>query len=204
MNMLSRPPVPPSRVSMPAAGAENTVRGEDRVTIRPRPIGVIGRTAPDARRPPEAPKRPATADNRADDLLQIIRQLSDMLAKENAALKRHKVDEVKALTERKELLARTYQQHLNGFHRDPEIAKSMDRAKREALIQASAKLSTLMAENANMLKVNITVVEKFLKTVVDAVKERQQSRSAAYSKQGGIASYGLTKRHLAVSYNQTM
>lgn len=60
-----------------------------------------------------------------------------------------------------------------------------------------------MAENANLLKVNITVVEKFLKTVVDAVKERQQARSAAYSKQGAIAAYGLSKRQMAVSYNQT-
>lgn len=204
MNMMPRPPLPPAKSAAPSSG---DVRGEDRVTIRPRSAGVVTRPiagpTPELRRPTAAPARPSTPESKADDLMQVIRQLSDLLAKENSALKRHKVDEVRAMTERKETLSRTYQQQLNGFHRDPEIAKKMDRPKREALIQVSAKLSQLMAENASLLKVNMTVIEKFLKTVVDAVKERQQARSAAYSKQGGMAAYGFSKRHLAVSYNAT-
>lgn len=201
MNMLSRPPLPKPP---PTNGSETEVRGEDRVTIRPRTPTTAPRIAQDTRRAPESVKRPSTPDSRADDLMQVIRQLGDLLAKENTALKRHRINEVKAMTERKEILARTYQQQLNAFHRDPGMAKALDKAKREQLIQAAAKLSTAMAENANLLKVNITVVEKFLKTVVDAVKDRQQARSAAYSKQGAIAAYGVTKRQMAVSYNQTM
>lgn len=200
MNMMSRPPL---SKSAPPPRSDAGVRGDDHVAIRPRAPAAAPRPAIETRRGPEAPKRASTPDSRADDLMQVIRQLGDLLTKENLALKRHRVEEVKAMTERKEILARTYQQQLNAFHRDPEMAKSIERTKREQLIQAAAKLSTAMAENANLLKVNITVVEKFLKTVVDAVKERQQARSAAYSKQGAIAAYGLSKRQMAVSYNQT-
>ena len=150
----------------------------------------------------QARQRPMA--QRGDDMLQTIRQLNDVLAKENAALKRHRTEDVKALTERKEKLAQLYQQQMNAIHRDPAIAQAMDPAKRTVLAQAAIKLSELMQENANLLKANITVINKFLKTVVDAVREKQRDTSAAYSNNGALNAYVPSKRHLAVSFNQTM
>src|SRR5690242_18782398 len=79
-------------------------------------------------------KQGAAANGRpsakGDDLFQVIRQLSDLLIKENTALKKHRQDDVKALTERKEQLARLYQSHMNAVHRDPTLVKSLDVAKR--------------------------------------------------------------------------
>jgi dsDNA-binding SOS-regulon protein len=153
-----------------------------------------------------APQRPNGNANatRCDDLMGVIRQLSDLLTKENAALKRHKVEDVRILGERKEQLARLYQQHMNAVHRDPAAVKAWDVAKRNALAQASIRLSELMKENASLLKANITTINKFLKTVADAVKEKHEKESASYTKQGALNGYAVVKRKLAMSYNQTM
>ena len=51
-------------------------------------------------------------------MMQVIRQLCDLLTKENAALKRHRTEEVQSFAERKEHLARLYQGHMNAVHRD--------------------------------------------------------------------------------------
>jgi flagellar biosynthesis/type III secretory pathway chaperone len=148
---------------------------------------------------------PVTANaSRGDDLLNVVRQLSDVLTKENLALKRHKTSEVRALGERKEQLARLYQQHMNAIHRDPDAVKTWDPAKKAALTQASIRLSELMSENASLLKANISTINKFLKSVVEAVKEKQEKLSASYSKQGALSGYTAVKRNLAVSFNQTM
>ena len=80
----------------------------------------------------------------------------------------------------------------------------MEPGKRNTLAQAAIKLGALMQENASLLKANITVINKFLNRVMDAVKERQQAKSAAYSKEGAIGAYGVARRNLAVAYNQTM
>jgi hypothetical protein len=170
----------------------------------PRPIPPAAAAARPAAQPSAPSARKPTPGNRADDLMATIRQLSDLLARENTALKRHRTDEVKTLTERKEQLARLYQQQMNALHREPEIAKTMDPAKRNALAQMAIRLSELMGENASLLKANITVINKFLKTVVDAVREKQRETAAAYSSNGALNAYVPSKRHLAVSFNQTM
>jgi flagellar biosynthesis/type III secretory pathway chaperone len=196
MNMMNRgtprqPTQHSERVITPPRGALRAAPGQ--ASLGQANIGASGRQVP------------ATANiNRGDDMLNVVRQLSDLLTKENLALKRHKTAEVKALGERKEQLARLYQQHMNAIHRDPAAVKAWDPAKRNALTQASIRLSELMGENASLLKANITTINKFLKTVVEAVKEKQEKQSASYSKQGALSGYTSVKRNLAVSFNQTM
>ena len=141
---------------------------------------------------------------KAEDLLQVIRQLSELLIKENAALKRHKSDEVKALTERKEQLARLYQSHMNAVHRDPSLLKALEPAKREMMAQTAMRLGDLMQENASLLKANIQSINMFFKAVTDALKSRHEEKAAAYSRSGSLNGYAVTKRSLAVSFNQTM
>jgi flagellar biosynthesis/type III secretory pathway chaperone len=141
---------------------------------------------------------------KADELFQVIKQLCDLLVKENTALKRHKPDEVKALTERKEQLARLYQSHMNAVHRDPGLLKALEPAKRDQLTQTAVRLGDLMQENASLLKANIQSINMFFKAVNDALKTRQEEKAAAYSRNGALNGYAVTKRSLAVSFNQTM
>ncbi|MBY0509048.1 MAG: flagellar protein FlgN [Rhodospirillaceae bacterium] len=156
---------------------------------------------------PGIPARPAPAVRpgaKGDDLLQVIKQLSELLVKENAALKKHRADEVKALTERKEQLARLYQSHMNAVHREPTLVKALDAPKRAALTQSAMRLGDLMQENASLLKANIQSINMFFAAVNDSLKARQEEKAAAYSRRGALNGYTVAKRSLAVSFNQTM
>jgi|GEM_PF-4375001 len=190
MNMMNR-----NTPRHPAPASERTVT-PPRGAMRAKPGQPVA-AAPRA-------VAPGANANRGDDMMTVIRQLSDLLSKENLALKRHKTAEIKGLGERKEQLARLYQSHMNAIHRDPAAVKAWEPARREALAHASIRLSELMKENASLLKANISAIDKFLKSVVGAVKDKQEKQSASYSKQGALNGYAAVKRNLAVSFNQTM
>jgi len=144
-----------------------------------------------------------TRPGKTDDVFMVLRQLSELLVKENAALKRYKVEEVKALAERKERLAVLYQSHMLAIQKDPSVVQGLDTAKRAQLMQLAARLAELMRDNASMLKANIHSIDIFFQAVNDAVREREEKKSASYSRSGTMNSYLTTKRNLAVSYNQT-
>ena len=162
--------------------------------------------SPNSRASRSAPNRGAKSPQpgKVEDIFQIIRQLCDLLTKENAALKRHRHDDVKAMTERKEQLSRLYQGHMNTVHRDPSQLQAMDPVKRNAMAQSAMRLGDLMQENASLLKANIESINMFFKAVTNAVRDRHEEKAAAYSSDGAMNAYGLTRRNLAVSYNQTM
>ena len=134
----------------------------------------------------------------------VMRQLTDLLTKENTALKRYRTEDVKALTERKEQLARLYQSHMNAIHRDPSSLKQLEPARRAGIAQAAMRLGELMQDNASLLKANIQSINMYFKAVTDAVRQRQEEKAAAYSRRGALNGYAVTKRSLAVSFNQTM
>lgn len=194
MNMMRR--------DLPTQTAPRTPAGPARPGL-PAPLAPrAGATAAGAR--PGAGVAGVRPTAKGDDLFQVIRQLSDLLVKENTALKKHRSEEVKALTERKEQLARLYQSHMNAVHRDPSLVKSLDDAKRTALTQSALRLGDLMQENASLLKANIQSINMFFAAVNDALKTRQEEKAAAYSRRGALNGYAVTKRSLAVSFNQTM
>jgi flagellar biosynthesis/type III secretory pathway chaperone len=176
-------------------------------TLPPRPaISSTLQPRPGAQGQPQA--RPASGPGgrpqaKIDDMMQVIRQLCDLLTKENQSLKRHKTEDVKAFAERKEQLARLYQGHMNAIHRDKGLVKGLEPARRQALTQQAMRLGELMQENAALLKGNIQSINLFFKAVTDAVRERQEKMSAAYSRRGAMSGY-ITKRSLAVSFNQTL
>lgn len=148
-------------------------------------------------RPEHMPPR-----NKGEDMFQIIRQLNDLLMKENVALKKHRIEDVHVLGEKKTDLARLYQQQMNAFHRNPELLKDMDESKRNALVQAGSRLTELMKENASLLRANIKTINTFVKTVVDSVRAKQERKSTSYSKQGNLDGYAAVKRNMAVSLNE--
>jgi len=194
MNMMRRDLPNPPRPPMTGSAARPTVAQIARTQAQA--------GTPAARPAPGVPGVRPTV--KADELFQVIKQLCDLLVKENTALKRHKPDEVKALTERKEQLARLYQSHMNAVHRDPGLLKALEPAKRDQLTQTAMRLGDLMQENASLLKANIQSINMFFKAVNDALKTRQEEKAAAYSRSGALNGYAVTKRSLAVSFNQTM
>lgn len=150
-----------------------------------------------------APLTAKALSAKADELFMVMRQLCELLTKENAALKRYRADDVKALAERKEQLANLYHAHMATLSRDPAALKGLDTAKRAVLIQMAARLADLMRDNASMLRANIRSIDTFFQAVTDAVREREEQKSASYSRAGVLNGYAMVKRNLAVSYNRT-
>lgn len=163
--------------------------------LKGRPNGRPGRATAD--RAERIPPR-----NKGEDMFQIMRQLNDLLMKENVALKKHRIEDVHTLGERKTDLARLYQQQMNAFHRNPDLLKDMEEGKRNSLIQAGVRLTELMKENASLLRANIKTINTFMKTVVDSVRAKQERKSTSYSKQGNLDGYTAVKRNMAVSLNE--
>jgi hypothetical protein len=206
MNMMNRPF---QRPVLSPAGTSPATRPTEQAITPPQgalraPLAGSGQERPGHRVAPAHGANPRANAHRGDDMLAVVRQLSDLLSKENASLKRHKVSDVKVFGERKEQLARLYQQHMNAIHRDPAAVKTWDTGKRNALAHAAIRMSELMKDNASLLKANITAINRFLGSVVEAVKEKQEKESASYSSRGALNGYAAVKRNLAVSFNQTM
>jgi hypothetical protein len=197
MNMMHRPPHPaaprttPAREAQPASAAVGPTRPQ---AVPPRVPGMAA----------ARPMPPGAATSKADELFMVMRQLCELLTKENAALKRHKTEEVKEMTPRKDQLAQLYQSHMNAVHRDPAVLKGLDTAKRTALMQMATRLAELMRDNASMLKANIRSIDTFFQAVTDAVRDRQEKKSASYSRAGVLNGYAAVKKNLAVSYNRTL
>jgi hypothetical protein len=203
MNMMNRPPFP--RTTTGAAPTRPGASAPGRPAAVP-PAALKGISPNATMRPPPqapAPMSAKTAGAKADDMFMVMRQLCDLLTKENAALKRYRVEEVKSMTERKEQLAALYHTHMNALQRDPAAMKGLDTAKRTALMQLAARLAELMRDNASMLKANIRSIDTFFQSVTDAVRDREEKKSASYSRAGVLNGYATVKRNLAVSYNRT-
>jgi hypothetical protein len=183
---LTRPVQPAAPVGRPQASAN--ARTQASPAIRPTP---------------PQPLSPKALSAKADELFMVMRQLCELLTKENAALKRYRADDVKALTERKEQLANLYHAHMAAVSRDPAALKSLDTSKRTTLVQMAARLADLMRDNASMLRANIRSIDTFFQAVTDAVREREEKKSASYSRAGILNGYASVKRNLAVSYNRT-
>jgi len=206
MNMLRHPAGRPQTViqSRPGhaplrPGSMQTAQAKGQSQDRPAP-----RQAPDGRTPEaRAAAMAATKAGRVDELFMVVRQLSELLVKENLALKRYRTEEVKALAERKEHLATLYQTHMFAIRRDPSTVNTLDEGKRGMLAQLATRLADLMRDNASMLKANIQSIDTFFQAVNDAVREREERKAAAYSSNGVMNGYMTTRRNLAVSYNQT-
>jgi len=195
--IASRPATPASRPGS-QAGVDGAVRPAAQANAS-------------TQRPMNAPSGAAARGNAAgmstrgktDDIFMVLRQLSELLIKENAALKRYRVEEVKALAERKDRLAILYQSHMTAIQRDPSLLKGLDTSKRTMLAQLAARLAELMRDNASMLKANIQSIDIFFQAVNDAARERQDTKAASYTRNGMINGYATSRRNLAISYNQT-
>jgi hypothetical protein len=210
MNMMNRQPPRPGAqpaTNRAAAPASRPNTSAVPITRPPQPVPQQSLRTPQAS-PPIRPGAPVVLTGKAlsakaDEMFLVMRQLCELLTKENAALKRYRTDEVKSLTERKEQLANLYQAHMLTLSRDPSALKGLDTAKRTTMIQMAARLAELMRDNASMLKANIRSIDIFFQAVTDAVRDRQEKKSASYSRAGVLNGYATVKRNLAVSYNQT-
>ncbi|MCH8214296.1 MAG: hypothetical protein IIC54_09545 [Proteobacteria bacterium] len=143
--------------------------------------------------------------NRINDLIAITGHLVDLLTQENAALRAKRHEDVAALLEKKASLSRAYESRVQGLVEKPDSLAQVDQALRQRLRGLGEKMHGLMEENAQFLKVAITVARRVVGSVSEAVKSSQPG-PGTYSANGtvGTPGNGAAPRNLAISVDQSL
>lgn len=135
------------------------------------------------------------------ELMDIIHGLSDLLEKENSALKKHEIETVKELLERKTFLTRSYQEHMIAINKNPDIVQSQNEEQKKDLKDLAVKLEKLTGENDKLLKANIDAGGKLLEAIVQAAKSAHE-KDAVYSVNG--SKIEKKKNPKSLSFNKTI
>ncbi|MEO5335832.1 MAG: hypothetical protein H7841_02900 [Magnetospirillum sp. WYHS-4] len=147
------------------------------------------------------------ANEKVQDMIVITGHLADLLERENAALKAHRPGEVKAMLEEKTKLARAYEVGIKGLRDAPSSLAGADEDLRERLRLLARRMEELMAENARLLKMAITVGRRVMESFAMAVKS-VDTGAGTYAASGSIAMRKSGRRSAprgpAVTINQSL
>ncbi|MSO93922.1 MAG: hypothetical protein EXQ86_11065 [Rhodospirillales bacterium] len=144
--------------------------------------------------------------NRIKDLIVITGRLSELLRRENKALRDRRSDALKTLLEEKSTLGRVYETRLQGLIDDEVNFSEIDPGLREQLREAADQVREMMDENAKLLKVAIAANKRVVDMIAMAVK-RSMPTAGTYSKKGAVGSDGYgaaAKRNMAFSLDRTL
>lgn len=119
-------------------------------------------------------------EQKIKSLKEAVNQLLKILEEENQALKKHDIETIKSLVDKKNNLALTYQRQMQYFAKAPEIIAELPETEREDLRQNAEKLEKGMKENERLLKVGMEVNNKLLEAVVETVR-KQETQGNTYS-----------------------
>ncbi len=207
-------PVPPARTAVPLAGrssatghpsAEAAPRAQ---RFQPKPFadkpGRPEKAAAAAPTPVDMPKPPEGLDTKVVHLMEAMKDLSHLLAEENAALSRHDVDAVRNLAERKFLMTRFYREKMAAISESPRVLTNLPEEKKEVVRRAGNTLQALAKENGMRLKANIEAHNRFMKSIVTAVKERELEKATSYAQSGRVEGDPTQAFRKAVTFNETL
>jgi hypothetical protein len=127
------------------------------------------------------------AATRINDLIVISEQLSDVLARENKALRERRHGELDILLPRKDELSRAYFTRIQGLaeHAKDDDVKAVDPALRDRLRERGEQVRGLVEENAQLLTIAREVSRRVLDSVAEAVKA-SQPKAGTYSAEGRV------------------
>ncbi len=145
------------------------------------------------------------ATNRINDLIAITGHLVELMTQENAALRAKRHEDVAALLEKKASLSRAYESRIQGLVEKPDSLAQVDQALRHRLRGLGEKMHRLMEENEQFLKVAITVAQRVVESVSEAVKSSQPG-PGTYSANGAVGApgNGAAPRNLSISVDQSL
>ena len=146
-----------------------------------------------------------SSESKVDDIMLIIERLSDVLERENAALKDRKIQEVHALLDDKVTLSRVYETRMQYYNENPDELINVSPELRDKLSTVGANISKLLQQNAAMLKVAIEANRKVVDMIAAAVKSATPG-PGTYGSNGvtDIPDHKSQVRGMALSFDQTL
>jgi len=146
-----------------------------------------------------------SSESKVDDIMLIIERLSDVLERENAALKDRKIQEVHALLDDKVTLSRVYETRMQYYNENPDELTNVSPELRDKLSTVGANISKLLQQNAAMLKVAIEANRKVVDMIAAAVKSATPG-PGTYGSNGvpGLPDHKSQVQGMALSLDQTL
>jgi flagellar biosynthesis/type III secretory pathway chaperone len=146
-----------------------------------------------------------SSESKVNDIMLIIERLSDVLERENAALKDRKIQEVHALLDDKVTLSRVYETRMQYYNENPDELINVSPELRDKLSTVGANISKLLQQNAAMLKVAIEANRKVVDMIAAAVKSATPG-PGTYGSNGvtGLPDHKSQVQGMALSLDQTL
>jgi hypothetical protein len=129
-------------------------------------------------------------------------RLTEVVARENAALRARTREALTALAEEKSAAASHYQKCLSQLETATEGYWALTPSQREALQQCGRLLAQEANENARLLKVAVEISRRFMQTVADAVRALTPN-APGYSSTGALGQH-TSARTPALSLDRSL
>lgn len=208
-------PRPPSATAKPAPAASITASPGPKA--RPALGGgpsESGAKAPERRAPGIRPSRlaqearpPKGMVRSSHALAEVIRaahELAAVLVEENAALRDHNVDGVRALAERKAGTTRLYRERMLAVQKDPAMLTDLPEDERAVVKQMGVYLDAHLSENASLLKATMQGTQRLMDLMVQAAKQATEEKAPGYAADGRLEAPGHVSARLAMTFNETL
>ena len=137
-----------------------------------------------------------------DIMKQIIIGFSDVILKENAALKNNDVKTVKMLYEQKIKTIAAYRSTSAYFIKNSELISSFNSPEKEELKSLSKELDAQLKINEMLLKTRMDAGKKVMDTFINIAKVTNNTNATSYGSQGGYTP--LNNNHNALAFNRTL
>ena len=141
----------------------------------------------------------------ARELLVVANELTTVIAAENAALKAQDYAKVDLLYDRKDGLARVYEQHIQSLNINRGMLKELPAVEQEKLKVAAEKLKAVGDENIRLLRGYIKATETMVDAVADAVRNESPAATVStfYSDSGGPGRTKVPPSSSSILLNET-
>jgi flagellar biosynthesis/type III secretory pathway chaperone len=143
---------------------------------------------------------------RVQDLIVITTRLSELLRRENDAIRDNRFGVVSELLEQKATLSRAYETRLKGMVDNAVDLEEVDPDLCERLQVIGKRMQELTEENGRLLKISMKAHESFIGAIAGAVKTSTGAPDT-YSPYGTSAATkisGTGNRPPAISFNETL
>ena len=118
-----------------------------------------------------------------NELIDITTRLTDLLTRENKALRDHDTQEVSILLNEKNSLTEVYEEHVQAVMDHSKHLDALEPKLKEHLSSIGEKAKSLIEENAILLRAAIVANKRVMEMVADALSQARK-KITTYSADG--------------------
>lgn len=126
---------------------------------------------------------------RAQNLIDLMRELTGLLERENEILKRPREVDLKPLVDEKRALFRMYDEHMIAISKDPGFAASLGPDIKEELRAASLRFEEVARANEKRLGALVNASRQIVSRITEAAK-RAAGHIEGYARDGETRGMG--------------